>query len=200
MKDMPIINNDDILLEQLQGGSHIAFTTIYNKYHKALYVFAYFYMKNKEQAEDAVQCVFSKLWEYRSKMLITNNLKNYLYKMVKNYILNELRNTTNALTKNYELAQSSENYEDNLLEKIEEKELRSLFYNAIDKLSDQKRSICLLKIREGMTNKEIAIKLNIAENSVKTYYNQSIKLLRSYMQKMLIIVIVFILSIGLSVL
>lgn len=191
--------NDNVLLKQLQEGNQIAFTTIYNKYHKALYAFSYYYLKNNEQAEDAVQSVFSKLWEYHSQIIITINLKNYLYKMVKNHVLNEIRNKTNAFTKNYEIAQSTENYEDNLLEKIEEKELLSLFYKAIDKLSDQKRSICLLKIKEGLSNREIAEKLNIAENSVKTYYNQSIKLLRAHLQKMLIIVIIFMLLAGLSV-
>lgn len=191
--------NDDILLRQLQEGNRIAFTAIYQKYHKALYVFSYYYLKNKEQAEDAVQTVFTKLWEYRSQIIVTINLKNYLYKMVKNHILNEIRNANNALTKNYEIAQSSENYEDNLLEKIEEKELMSLFYEAIDKLPDQKRSICLLKIKEGLSNKEIAEKLNIAENSVKAYYNLSIKILRSYLQKLLIIVILTVLLASLSV-
>lgn len=191
--------NDNVLLKQLQEGNQIAFTTIYNKYHKALYVFSYYYLKNNEQAEDTVQSVFSKLWEFHSQIIITINLKNYLYKMVKNHVLNEIRNNTSAFTKNYEIAQSTENYEDNLLEKIEEKELRSLFYKAIDKLSDQKRSICLLKIKEGLSNREIAEKLNIAENSVKTYYNQSIKLLRAHLQKMLIIVIISMLLAGLSV-
>lgn len=198
IKEAPI--NDDILLQQLHEGNQIAFTAIYQKYHKALYVFSYYYLKNKEQAEDVVQTVFSKLWEYRSQIIVTINLKNYLYKMVKNHVLNEIRNTTNALTKNYEIAQSAEDYEDNLVEKIEEKELRSLFYEAINKLSDQKRNICLLKIKEGLSNKEIAEKLNIAENSVKTYYNQSIKILRSYLQKVLIIVILTMLLTGLSVL
>lgn len=198
MKETP--GNDDILLRQLQEGNQAAFTAIYQKYHKALYVFSYYYLKNREQAEDAVQTVFSKLWEYRSQIIVTINLKNYLYKMVKNHILNEIRNTTNALAKNYEIAQSSEGYEDNLVEKIEEKELRTLFYEAINKLSNPKRSICLLKIKEGLSNREIAEKLNIAENSVKTYYNQSIKILRSYLQKMLIIVILSMLLVSLSVL
>lgn len=197
MKETP--TNDDVLLRQLQEGNKIAFTTIYNKYHKTLYVFSYYYLKNKEQAEDAVQSVFSKLWEYRSQIIVTINLKNYLYKMVKNHVLNEIRNTTNALAKNYEIAQSSEDYEDNLLENIEERELRSLFYEAINKLPEQKKSICLLKIKEGLSNREIAEKLNIAENSVKTYYNQSIKILRSYLQKMLIIVILSMLLASLSV-
>ena len=193
-------NNDDILLRQLQEGNQVAFNVIYQKYHKELYVLSYYYLKNKEQAEDTIQTVFSKLWEYRFQIIVTVNLKNYLYKMVKNHVLNEIRDATNALTKNYEMAQSPEDFEDNLVEQIEEKELRSLFYKAINKLPDQKRNICLLKIKEGMSNKEIAKKLNIAENSVKVYYNQSIKTLRSYLQKMLIIIILSMLLASLSVL
>ena len=112
-------NNDDILLRQLQEGNQVAFTVIYQKYNKALYVFSYYYLKNKEQAEDTIQTVFSKLWEYRFQIIVTVNLKNYLYKMVKNHVLNEIRDATNALTKNYEMAQSPEDFEDNLVEQIE---------------------------------------------------------------------------------
>ena len=54
---------DDELLILLQKGNERAFTTIYERYHKLLYVVAFKYLKDNDTAKDAVQQVFLKLWE-----------------------------------------------------------------------------------------------------------------------------------------
>lgn len=49
---------------------------------------------------------------------------------------------------------------------------------AIARLSPQKITICRLKIDEGLSNAEIAERLNISINTVKVLYYQSIQQLR----------------------
>lgn len=49
------IRSDEDLLSALREGSEDAFTVIYERYHKLLYVLAYKYLKNSFAAEDAVQ-------------------------------------------------------------------------------------------------------------------------------------------------
>lgn len=39
-------------------------------------------------AEDVVQHVFSRLWEFRSELRVGISLKNYLFTMAKNHVLN----------------------------------------------------------------------------------------------------------------
>ena len=117
------IRSDEDLLSALREGIEDAFTVIYERFHKLLYVLAYKYLKNSFAAEDAVQQVFLRLWESHSLLMINVNLRNYLYTMLKNHVLNEIRNNNSALEKNYEIVQSSPEYEDELLAKIEEKEM-----------------------------------------------------------------------------
>lgn len=57
------IRSDEDLLTSLRQGSEDAFTVIYERYHKLLYVLAYKYLKSTYSSEDAVQQVFLKLWE-----------------------------------------------------------------------------------------------------------------------------------------
>lgn len=180
--------DDDKLFALIGKGDEQAFTQVYYRYHKLLYVLAYRYLMNAEQAEDVVQYVFTRLWEYRRELTIGVSLKNYLYTMVKNHILNQIRNRNTALQKNYELAQSCSDVEDNLVEKLEEKEMMSLLYQAIDSLSEQKRRICLMKIREELSNQEIAKQLNLSVNTIKTHYSEALKMLRLHLAKYLIIV------------
>lgn len=139
-------------------------------------------------AEDVVQHVFSRLWEFRSELRVGISLKNYLFTMTKNHVLNLIRNENSAIAKNYEMAQSASPYEDNLIEKLEKKELMSSFYKAVEMLPAQKRDICLMKVQEELTNQEIAERMNLSVNTIKTHYSEALKLLRIHLSKMLIIV------------
>jgi len=58
------------------------------KYHRYLFALAYKYLKDTGMAEDVVQHVFVKLWETTGDIQIEINLRNYLYTMTKNFILN----------------------------------------------------------------------------------------------------------------
>lgn len=180
--------NDEALFALIEKGDERAFTQAYDRYHKLLYVLAYRYLMNVNMAEDVVQHVFSRLWEFRTELRVGISLKNYLFTMTKNHVLNLIRNENTAITKNYEMTQSAPAYEDNLIENLEKKELMSNFYKAVDMLPVQKREICLMKVREELTNQEIAERMKLSVNTVKTHYSEALKLLRVHLRKMLIIV------------
>lgn len=180
---------DDELLILLQKGNERAFTAIYERYHKLLYVLAYKYLKDNDTAKDAVQQIFLKLWESRSLFSIHINLRNYLYTMLKNHLLNEIRNNYTALEKNYELAQETIEYENEILSKLEEKEMTEQLYRAIDGLPEQKKAVCLYKLKDSLSNQEIAEKMHISIPTVKTHYSQAIKLLREHFDKLLILLL-----------
>ena len=180
--------DDEKLFALIEQGDEGAFTQAYERYHKLLYVLAYRYLMSSDMAEDVVQHVFSRLWEFRSELRVGISLKNYLFTMTKNHVLNLIRNENSAIAKNYEMAQSASPYEDNLIEKLEKKELMSSFYKAVDMLPAQKRDICLMKVQEELTNQEIAERMNLSVNTIKTHYSEALKLLRIHLSKMLIIV------------
>lgn len=180
--------DDEKLFSFIEKGDKGAFTQAYDRYHKLLYVLAYRYLMNADMAEDVVQHVFARLWEFRSELHVGISLKNYLFTMTKNHVLNLIRNENSAISKNYEIAQSAPVYEDNLIENLEKKELMASFYKAVDMLPPQKRSICLMKVKEELTNQEIAERMNLSVNTVKTHYSEALKMLRIHLSKMLIIV------------
>lgn len=190
---------DEVLFAKVERGDVDAFVRIYNKYHKLLYVLAYRYMASHEKAEDAVQHVFTRFWEFRTELHVGVSLRNYLITMTKNHILNVIRNENNAIAKNYEIAQSTPEYEDVLVENMEKKELMSLFYKALDMLPLQKREVCLMKVRDELTNQEIAERMKLSINTIKTHYSEALKLLRVYLRRMLIFVVFLTLFMSLSV-
>lgn len=182
------IENENELSCLIQQGDKQAFTIIYEKYHKMLYTLACHYLKDVDKAEDVVQQAFVKLWESRSDISISINLKNYLYTMTKNFILNQIRNENNALVHNYRILQDDGEFDDDLLENIEKEELMNIFYEAINSLPEQKRIICQYKMEEKLSNQEIAKIMDISINTVKSHYAQAVKLLRLHIEKTLIII------------
>lgn len=182
LKPSHITNEDNVLFLLVKKRDRDAFTSVYQKYHAYLYALALKYLKSSELAEEAVQQVFVKLWETASKLEIEVNLKNYLYTMVKNYILNQFRNNRKIIELNYVNAQSEDIKEDDFLEKMEEREMHEILYKGIDKLPPQKREICKLKLESKYSNQEIADRMNISIHTVKSHYQESVRMLRSYFQ------------------
>jgi RNA polymerase sigma-70 factor (family 1) len=177
------------LLIQLKDGNEKAFTIVFETYHRYLYVLANRYLMSENFAEDAVQYTFMRLWEGRETFDYKNGIKNLLFTILKNYILNEIRHNNLAIQKNYELAQFNEEAETGFLRNLEDKDFKTHFYKLIEKLPPQKKEVCLLKIQQGLTNQEVADKMNISVPTVKSHYTQVIKLLRSQIDKLLVIII-----------
>lgn len=176
---------DEYLLSLLKQGSQDAFTQIYNKYYSMLYSLSYRYLQDKELSEDVVQQVYLRLWESRSSFCIAVSLKNYLYTMTKNHLLNIIRDKNVFIVRQYENIQQQDDVaDDSLQEKMEEERKVDCFYRAVRQLPDSKREICLLKIRGGLNNQEIADRLNMPVSTVKNYYTQSIRLLKYYLKEL----------------
>jgi len=177
------------LLMQLKDGNEKAFSIVFETYHRYLYVLAFRYLMSDSYAEDAVQYTFMRLWERKENFDYKTGIKNLLFTILKNYILNEIRHNNLVIQKNYELAQFTEDMETDFLHKLEDADFRSHFYKLIDQLAPQKRGVCLLKIQQGMSNQEVADAMHISVPTVKSHYTQVIKLLRSQLDKIIIVVL-----------
>ncbi|HQG08648.1 MAG TPA: sigma factor-like helix-turn-helix DNA-binding protein, partial [Dysgonamonadaceae bacterium] len=56
-------------------------------------------------------------------------------------------------------------------------------YRAIDSLPAQKKEVCKLKIEEDISNQEIADRMGISVHTVKSHYQESVKMIRTYFRK-----------------
>ncbi|MDR0333458.1 MAG: RNA polymerase sigma-70 factor [Dysgonamonadaceae bacterium] len=176
-------NEDHALFLLVKKRDEAAFSVIYQKYHAYLYQLALRYLKNVPMAEDAVQHVFVKLWEVTKDIEIEVNLKNYLYTMTKNYILNQIRNYKDVISIHYINAQSEMSDNSEFLKQLEEVQLSDFLRKGIDTLPPQKREVCKLKIEQGFGNQDIAIQMGLSVHTVKSHYQESIKMLRDYFRR-----------------
>ena len=155
-----------------------AFMSVFNRYNRLLYAWAYRFLKSKEEAEDAVQYTFLKLWEKWGHVDTCTGVQSWLYAIMKNHILNELRHRNLVYEKNYQIAQEFKEADNSCVAMYEERDFRERLQIAIDKLPPQKSMICKLKLNSGLSNQEIADLMHIALATVKSHYTQAIKILR----------------------
>ena len=176
-------NEDHALFILLKKRDKEAFSAIYKKYHRYLYALSFKYLKDSCMAEDVLQHVFVKLWENTADIHIEINLKNYLYTMTKNFILNVMRDHKEAVSLSYMNAQNDLPAEDDIAMMLEDLELQDLLYKGIDTLPPQKKEVCMRRLKTSDSNQQIAEKMGISVHTVKSHYQESLKLLRNYFQQ-----------------
>ena len=103
--------------------------------------------------------------------------------MTKNYILNMIRDHKEAISLNYVNAQVDLPASEDILREMEEKQLHEILYQYIDRLPPQKKEICMRKLKTTDSNQEIADKMGISIHTVKSHYQESLKILRAYFQQ-----------------
>lgn len=119
---------------------------------------------NPDDAEDLVENTFLKAWQAIQDGKDFDNIRSYLYLLVRNECVDFLRKKKN-------IADISE-IPDVGEETIDTSERDACIWKAIDELPEKCREIFLMSKRDGMTNEEIAEELDI---SIKTVKNQMTK-------------------------
>jgi len=102
--------------------------------------------------------------------------------MTKNFILNLIRDHKEAVSLSYMNAQIDLPAEDDIARMLEDRELQNLLYKGIEALPPQKKEVCMRRLKTSDSNQQIAEKMGISVNTVKSHYQESLKLLRSYFQ------------------
>ncbi|HWW42832.1 RNA polymerase sigma-70 factor [Pedobacter sp.] len=169
---------DNELILLLKEGNDAAFREIYLRYDKLLYLYAYKKLRNREEAKDVVQDVFTWLLNNRTEIYLTGSLSGYLYKAVLHKIFDIFKHK--GIIRKY--AESGEYHiEINPTETdylIREKDIAALIEREIAAMPSKMREIYILKRKNFLSTKEIAEQLRISEHTVSTQLKRALKHLR----------------------
>lgn len=153
---------------------------LFNHYGGKLYNMSFAYLKSKEEAEEIVQDVLLKLWQNRGKIDISGFLEGYLFKMTKNLLLNRIRTKSRkgiyTEELQFDIAGSMRTDQSLLLE-----DMQIFLAKAIHGMPSKRQVIFKMSRIEGLSNKQIALKLGLSEKTVENQIGRAIKYLRSYM-------------------
>ncbi|QVY65007.1 RNA polymerase sigma factor [Polaribacter sp. Q13] len=170
-------NNNDILIKYLQKGNEKAYLFLIEKYHKKLNAYVISLSGDHAMAQDIIQNVFIKTWEYRERLNKDYSIQNFLYKSAYNEFITaynkkkSMSNLEDVFVKSLNKAFVETNEDD--LERI-----LKVVNDKIEELPPKCKKIFTLSKKDGLTNLEISEHLDISIKTVEGQITKAFKILR----------------------
>ena len=171
------------LILRLIGGDEDAFCELYATYKNRLIYFAMRFLKSREYAEDVFQDAFTVVWQSRRFINPDASFSSYLYTIMRNRILNQLRNAANEEKLKESILSQALDYTEDTKREVMLNDLKSLISHALQQLTPRQREIFEMSREAQLSHKEIADKLGSSVNTVQEHISFSLKLIRTYLIK-----------------
>ena len=162
------------LVEWAKGGDLQAFEELVARYRDRAYVRAYSIMRNEDLAVDLSQNAWVKAWQRLAQFHGDASFTTWLNRIVTNLCLDELRRQKRARMDSIEEIEEASGPVENRMEiqevdpmeRIAREELRERIDAAMDKLSDNHRTVLVLYEYEQIEYKQIAEKMGTSIGTV----------------------------------
>ena len=164
--------------------THIEFRKFFDEFFPAVYALLCKYTEDSDLARDLTQEAFVKVYECRQEFETLDTVARRLY-------FNHYKHV--KVCERAFSFREEEKWEKSWLEEVTATETIRILYAAIDKLAPQTRKIILLNL-QGMNNNEVAEELGISVNTVKSMKKSAYQLLRKYLDKEYLWVLLLLIS------
>jgi len=190
---MTYTGDDKKLLEGLISGREWAYEKLFMTYYVRLVVFAKKIIGDEDMSRDLVQDTFVMFYEKRVVLNIHTSLKSHLYQTVRNRCLNHIKKNKIQSEHHSGIFLDKKNEEAYFNDIMLETELEARIHSIVDSLPKQCKRIFEMSRYEGITNQEIAEKLNLSKRTVETQISKALKILRNHLKDYVNLVIFIIL-------
>ena len=172
-------NSTDLQLRKaLENGDPKALEQLWDTYSAVLLAFAKVLLGSRHDAEDALHELFLRIARNRHAVAKAENLKAYLFRMLRNLALEHLR----WRSKTESLSDSGSSEEEAMLVAVEASD-ESLAHDmeaALKSLPEEQKAVLVMKIYGDMQFNEIAEALDISQNTAASRYRYGLEKLRAF--------------------
>ena len=150
---------------------------------RKLYGYAFRILRNQEEAEDAVQEVFIRLWNLGRKLDEYSSIEALSVTMIKNYCIDQFRKKKHL--DHEELTKRDFQNPDNSSpsDLLENRESDAILHSIIDQLPDIYKAVIILKEIEGLSYEEISDKTEQNINTLRVTLSRARKMIREEYNK-----------------
>ncbi len=171
------------LVRRVRSGDREAFVALIGLYQKKIFVLAYSFFRNKEDAVDVVQDVFLRVYEKIDSYQDNRNFDAWLIQVAKNLCIDKYRRARGRREMECGVRVDQLPLPDDRAPDAERaSDLKSALARSVDRLADRQKTIFLMRHVNQMGNEEIARALNISTGTVKSLHFKAIRRLRTLME------------------
>lgn len=159
------------------------FKDLVSKHSRRLFGYAWQILKNREEAEDAVQEVYIRLWNMGSKLEEYKNIEALAVTMTKNYCIDQIRKRRHIINENLISPLLPVKNEPSPYDQVENDEISGILNAIIGKLPDIYQKIIQMREIEGFSYEEISEKTNLSINNLRVTLSRARKIIRDEYKK-----------------
>lgn len=153
-----------------------AFRLLFDACREPLFLYAMHLLGDERAAEDVVQDCFVDFWAHDRIKTVSGDIVKYMFGAVHHCAHNHIRKRRRTAELHRRAGYSGTEFTDE--PEREESPETTLLYRSIARLPTQQRRIFMMTAVEGMKYREVADRLSISINTVKTQLRRAVSALR----------------------
>lgn len=179
-----------LLIHKLKRDDIRAFNLLFELYSSKLYHFALGYLKSKEESEELVQEIFTRIWEKRAAIDPEQSFDSYLFTIAFNHIRKFFRSRA-ILNKYIDFTQQQQPAEPVASPEVSYRALSELVEQLVGQMPEKRRLVFRKSRFEGKPISEIAREMGISTKTAENHLHTALKFLRQELAKEYLIGLLF---------
>jgi RNA polymerase sigma factor (sigma-70 family) len=147
--------------------TRLEFNGVVRQLNRRLFIYAFRILRNQEEAEDAVQEIFIKLWKMGDRLKEYKSMEALATTMVKNFCIDQIRRKKPLIQEELSNKHSFNLTSLSPHEQLEEKESKRILHRIIGNLPDIYRTVIELREIDGFSYEEISEKTGQNINTLR---------------------------------
>jgi RNA polymerase sigma-70 factor (ECF subfamily) len=188
------MNSEESIYKLIRGlidDDKKSFDDLYFYYYPKLYAFSKTFLKVEDDINDILQEVFIKTWDNRKKIKDVETFNAWIFTITKNSVVTYFREKIRQ--KDFEsrvrkMAVGELVFNDSL----EYKDLKERVDQLVEQLPEKRKMIFKLSREKGLSNREIAKKMEISIKTVEDHMLYSLRFLRNNLKDFEVLTLLYI--------
>ena len=169
-----------------QNGDREAFASIYRKYIDELLSYGYRVTSDRQLIRDSVQDLFLHIWLRRNHLAVTDSIKFYLFRSLRNRIIHNLEKHPERFHADIglvtDMAEEGNAFETAIFGTDGPSDSYEKLADAVNRLSPRQREAVQLRYLHGFSLDEIAEMMQMNNQSVRNLLHRAIIQLRLFFE------------------
>jgi RNA polymerase sigma-70 factor (ECF subfamily) len=167
--------HDETLVREVKEGNISAFEELVIRYEKKLHSFVSYIIRDAAAAQDVVQETFISLYKTIDRIDTEKKLSAYLFSITRNFAISYLR--SRKIHAPLEAAEKVSGH-DNPELRLEKKDENRRIQEALDVIDHKYKQVIMLYYFDDLSYEEIASRLGVPVNTVRTHLKRAKEALR----------------------